>query len=75
MKESIIKAEGIGLYCPLIDIDTSNDKIKGLNRSWYIKKIFIDDAYSCHVSFGKANETISTINVSKEQIQKIRTSI
>ena len=47
IKESVIKADGRGLSIPLKDIYINNEEACLKGKTWFFKKIQIDNDYSC----------------------------
>jgi 4'-phosphopantetheinyl transferase len=60
MKESVIKAEGRGLSIPLKDIFIKNNNACLNEKIWFLKKIQIDEEYSCHLVINNSEFDIQT---------------
>jgi 4'-phosphopantetheinyl transferase len=49
-KESVMKADGRGLYLPLLDIVIQGDQARVYEKVWFLKKVEIDQNYACHIA-------------------------
>lgn len=52
MKESVMKADGRGLYLPLQDIILQGQRALVENTVWYLQKVIIHPDYVCHLATG-----------------------
>ncbi len=50
MKESVMKADGRGLYLPLREIILQNRRALVGNTIWYLQKVTIHPDYACHLA-------------------------
>lgn len=51
IKESVSKAEGVGLHMPLNNLNTEHASIStGNGNAWLVKHVFLDTSYACTLS-------------------------
>lgn len=58
IKESVIKADGRGLFIPLLEIDVLENIVHYDRQNWYITDLAIDPNYSSHLSTNVPNPDI-----------------
>ena len=58
MKEAIMKADGRGFHLPPNTFTVKNNVSLVDNKSWYLKNIFIDVNYDCHLATENAETEI-----------------
>ncbi len=63
IKESVAKARGKGLSVPLTDIHIKDSRALLDNEWWFIKEIFIDKDYLCHLCVGGVDVCMEQIEV------------
>jgi 4'-phosphopantetheinyl transferase len=63
-KESVMKADGRGLYLPLSDIVIQGDQARVDEKVWFLKQVEIDQDYACHIA-----TTWETHNVRLKEIK------
>jgi 4'-phosphopantetheinyl transferase len=49
-KESFLKAIGLGVNAELKNINFVDGKINWEDQNWYVKQIYIDEGYVCHLA-------------------------
>ena len=57
-KEALIKAWGIGIINGLDNFSCALGKVKHNSVTWYFRKVFIDQQYTCHICSSNKKEWI-----------------
>ena len=59
IKESVMKADGRGLYIPLQDIFIHGGYAQLYDKTWFLKNIFIDGEYVCHLATHREDPVVN----------------
>lgn len=59
IKESVMKADGRGLYIPLQDIFIQGECALLYGKTWFLKEVPIDKRYACHLATHWENPVVN----------------